>query len=61
MVPGFTNFVAFIISTAFMLYVKRLEHPAIKWNHSRADKMLDILRFRASNNPKPLTLLGPML
>jgi hypothetical protein len=56
MVPSFTNFVAFIISTAFMLYVKRLEHPAIKWNHSRADKMLDILRFRASNNPKPLTL-----
>jgi hypothetical protein len=36
----------------------RLEHPAFKWSHLKADKMLDIQRFRASDNPKTAHTFG---
>ncbi len=35
-----------------------LDHPAFKWNHLKADKMIEIQRFRASDNPKTAHAFG---
>ncbi len=35
-----------------------LDHPAFKWHHLKADKMIEIQRFRASDNPKTAHTFG---
>jgi hypothetical protein len=35
-----------------------LEHPAFKWSHLKADKMRDIQRSRAPDNPKTAHTFG---
>ncbi len=35
-----------------------LDHPAFKWNHLKADKMIEIQRFRASDHPKTAHTFG---
>jgi hypothetical protein len=37
---------------------RALDNPAFKWNHLRRNKMIEIHRFRASDNPKTTHTFG---